>query len=174
MKESKWQIVYTRPDRERKVAELFAKKGFKAYCPFNKIHIKYGNRKKIIEDTLFISYVFVCLNENQESTALQTKGVLGFVYWLDKRAVIQDEDIAAMKLFLDDHPQVILEKTAVSLNDHARIMNDPLIIRKGNVVEIRNTAGKVSLPSLGYTLVADMQKENSEAFIYREESRVRV
>ncbi|MES1220387.1 MAG: transcription termination/antitermination NusG family protein [Bacteroidota bacterium] len=174
MKQSQWHIVYTRPERENKVAELLNKKGFKAYCPQNRLHATYGSKKKITGFPLFASYVFVSIREDQKSSVLHTNGVMGFVYWLDKPVVIRDEEVAAINFFLQDYPQVMLEKIAVNVNEPVRVINEPVMVRKGNFMEVSNPDSKVMLPSLGYVMIADTRKQGSETFIYKEESRVKV
>jgi hypothetical protein len=50
------------------------------------------------------------------------------------------------------------------------------MMRKGNLLEVRNSAVKVLLPSLGYTLTSDLRKDNIEeaAAIVDEGLQVRV
>ena len=91
-----------------------------------------------------------------------TDGVLNFVYWLAKPAVIKDEEIDIIKKFLNDHDNVQIEKTFVNVNDHVRVISGPLMMREGNVVEVKHKTVKVSLPTLGYTLIAEVDKQNLE------------
>ncbi len=51
----------------------------------------------------------------------QTEGVINFLYWLGKPAVIRDEEIAAMKKFVNDFEFIKLEKTAVNSKQVERI-----------------------------------------------------
>jgi len=85
-----WYAVHTRPRWEKKVAGQLAKKRLEYYCPLNKVQRQWSDRKKIILEPLFTSYVFVRLSETEHLPVLQTDGVLSFVYWLKKPAVIQD------------------------------------------------------------------------------------
>jgi transcription antitermination factor NusG len=162
MSESKWYAVYTKPRWEKKVAEAFSKKQIENYCPLNKVLRQWSDRKKIIYEPLFTSYVFVCFKDKESLNVLQTTGVINFVYWLGKPAVIRHEEITTIKRFLNDYSEVRLEKTHVSLNDHVRIINGPLMTRKGSVLEVRNNTIKILLPSLGHALVAEVRKENVE------------
>ncbi len=58
-----------------------------------------------------------------------------------------------LKKFLSEYDHVTVEKTQVNLNDRVRIIH---------VVEIRTNTVKITLPSLGQTLVAEIRKENLE------------
>jgi transcription antitermination factor NusG len=162
MEQTNWYAVYTKPRWEKKVADLFTRKSIENYCPLNRVQRQWHDRKKIILEPLFTSYVFVNIACVQQLAVKQTDGVLNFVYWLGKPAVIRNEEIETIKLFLDDHTNVQLGKTPVNLNDRVRIVKGPLMNREGNVVEIMNNTVKVILPSLGYTLTAKVSRSQVE------------
>lgn len=156
-----WYALYTRPRWEKKVSELLTKKKIVSYCPLNKVIKQWADRKKTILEPLFPSYVFVQLNATEMIRAKETDGVINFVYWLSKPAVIKDVEIDAIKNFLNEYDNVYLEKNAVNVNDTVRIIRGPLRDYEGNVVSIKNNNKIViSLPSLGYMMVAEVQKSN--------------
>jgi transcription antitermination factor NusG len=156
-----WYVVYTRPKWEKKVAEQLAKKKIESYCPL-KDGGQWNDRKKNVSEPLFTSYVFVRLHENEQPLVGQVDGVNNFLFWLGKPAVIRNEEIDEIKKFLNDFSVVHLEKTHVNLNDRVRILGGPLMVREGNVMEVRSSTFRVTLPSLGYTLVAETRRENVE------------
>jgi transcription antitermination factor NusG len=158
----KWYAVYTRPRWEKKVADLLVKKQVETYCPLNKVVRQWADRKKLVQEPLFTSYVFVHTNAPEQLTVKQTDGVLNFVYWLGQPAVIKDEEIDAVRQFLDEYHDVQLEKIGVNMNDRVKISDGPLMAREGNVIEVRNRTVKVQLPSLGYALTAEVDKANVE------------
>ncbi len=172
MNESKWFAVYTQPRWEKKVAEHLTKRKINNYCPLNKVQRQWSDRKKLVLEPLFNSYVFVYLNEKELMNVLPTPGVINFVYWLGRPAIIRDEEIDTIRLFLSEYQNVTLEKKSVNLNDEVRVISGPLMFRKGNVLEVRNNTVKVALPSLGHTLVAEVRKDNVENTSYIEESRL--
>lgn len=157
-----WYALYTRSRWEKKVANALEKKKIEAYCPLNKIQRQWADRKKVIFEPLFTSYVFVFTTPKEHTEIKQVDGVINFVHWLSKPAVIRDEEIETIKKFLNEYDYVTLEKTPVSLKDRVRIINGPLMMWEGNVVEIRTNTIKMTLPSLGHTLVAEIRKENIE------------
>lgn len=158
----KWFAVYTKPRWEKKVADLLTRNGIENYCPLNKVQKQWSDRKKIVHEPLFTSYVFVRTQEDGHLAVRQTGGIVNFVYWLGKPAVIRDEDIEIIKRFLNEHDNVKVVQTGVSLNDKVRVISGPLMMREGNVVEIKHKSVKVLLPSLGFTLVAEVEKVNLE------------
>ncbi|MBL7738950.1 MAG: UpxY family transcription antiterminator [Chitinophagaceae bacterium] len=157
-----WYALYTRSRWEKKVAELLDKKKIEVYCPLNKVERKWADRKKVILEPLFSSYVFVHVCEKEHLSIRQTDGVINFVHWLNKPAVIRNDEIDTIKKFLNEYDHVSVEKATVNLNDRVRIVNGPLMMWEGNVVEIRTNTVKIMLPSLGQTLVAEIRKENLE------------
>jgi transcription antitermination factor NusG len=161
-----WFALYTRPRWEKKVTELLDKKKLQVYCPLNKVQRQWSDRKKIVHEPLFSSYVFVCLSPEEHTKALKTDGVINFVYWLHKPAVIRHDEIDAIRRFLNEYENVSLEKCPVNMNDTVRILNGPLMTWEGQVVEVRANTIKVMLPSLGQYLVAEFRKENVEKVIH--------
>lgn len=159
---SHWYAVYTKPRWEKKVAAILTSRNIENYCPLNKVQRQWSDRKKTIEEPLFKSYVFVNVEEKEHSEVKRVDGILNFVSWLNKPALIRDEEIETIKLFLSDHRNVHLEKADVNLNDRVRILSGPLMTREGNVLEIKHKTVKVLLPSLGFTLVAEISKTNLE------------
>lgn len=157
-----WLAIYTRPNWEKKVAETLERKKFEVYCPLNKVKRQWSDRKKTLSEPLFNSYVFVNITENEMSAVKQVDGVLNFAYWLNKPAVIKTEEIDTIKRFLNEYDHVSVEKTQVNVHDRVRITNGPLMMWEGNVVEIRTNTVKLTLPSLGQTLVAELRKDNLE------------
>ncbi|OQP56029.1 antitermination protein NusG [Niastella yeongjuensis] len=158
----KWYAVYTRPRWEKKVADLLVKKHIETYCPLNKIVRQWADRKKLVLEPLFTSYVFVHTMPQEQLAIRQTDGILNFVYWLGQPAVIRDEEIEAVKQFLDEYHNVQLEKIHVNMHDRVRIASGPLMAREGDVIEVRSKTVKVQLPSLGYALTAEVEKANVE------------
>ena len=153
-----WYVVYTKPRWEKKVAEYLEKKGIEQYCPLNKLHKQWHDRKKIIEEPLFASYVFVKVNKNQHTYIKAIPGIVNFVHWLGKPAVIREEEIVAIQSFLSEYKTVNLEKINVSVDDVVKITHGPLIHKEGRIVQVNNNSVKVELPSLGYALIAQVSK----------------
>jgi transcription antitermination factor NusG len=153
-----WYVVYTRPKCEKKVAGLLRTGHVEAYCPVVKERKQWSDRKKTIEEPLFPSYVFVCAALQDITLIKQVPGVVNLVYWMNKPAVVREEEIAAIKNFILDYKKITLEKAAVNINEKVRIISGPFMNKEGNVVEIKHKTIKVYLPSLGYNLVAEFEK----------------
>ena len=98
--EKKWYALYTKPRWEKKIDSVLIRKGVESWCPLQKIERQWSDRKKIIEDPLFKSYVFVRIDSLEKTKVLMTDGVLNFVHYLGKPAVIKDEEVDNIKRYL--------------------------------------------------------------------------
>lgn len=151
----KWLAIYTRPRWEKKVNELLKEKGLESYCPLNKVRRKWSDRVKIVEEPLFKSYVFVKVSDDDRSAVRMTSGAINFVYWEGKPAVIKEKEILAIKRFLDEYENVEARSSAdLKVNQRVRITDGSLMDQEGKVIDLRRKTARVSIDSLGYTLVA--------------------
>jgi transcription antitermination factor NusG len=166
MFERKWHAVYTRPGKEKRIADLLTKKKIKNYLPLNKIERQESRGKKIISEPLFPGYVFLYLNDQEQASFYQTPDIINFVYWLNKPVVINNDEINAIRHFLNEYSYARLEKIPVKPNDDLRAINEPLMRRNGNVLEVAVAAVKLMLPSLGHMLIAEVIKDTMEEFTY--------
>ncbi len=103
-------------------------------------------------------YSFVFLPD-QIPIVKQTDHVLNLVYWKGQPAMVSEGEIKAIKAITVNHTNIKLLPAEVIPNDVPRLIDRPAYSIDGNVVSIKNEAIKVNLPSLGYTLVAELEKE---------------
>lgn len=157
-----WYVVYTRPKWEKKVSQILSGKELINYCPLNKVQKQWSDRKKIIMEPLFTSYVFVYASVSDHDIIRQSDGIINFVYWLGNPAIIRDEEIETIRKFMNEYKQVKLEKLFVNINDHIRITSGPLMDIHGKVIEIKTRTVKVYLPTLGYQMIAEIDKASIE------------
>src|SRR5215204_5560394 len=154
----KWLAVYTRPRWEKKVNQLLAEKGVERYCPLNKVRRKWSDRVKVVEEPLFKSYVFVKVNDEDRSVVRMTPGVINFVYWQGKPALIKEKEISAIKRFLDEYENVEVNTIDVNVNERVIITTRIVMDQEGRLLEIKNKKAMVAIDSLGYVLVAAVEK----------------
>jgi transcription antitermination factor NusG len=157
-----WYAVYTRPRWEKKVAESFSKNKIENYCPLNRVTRQWSDRKKIIYEPLFTSYVFVNVSEKEHLILKKTTGVINLVHWLNKPAVIPEHEINAIREFLNEYACVGLQKRPIAPADHVRIIDGPLMSLEGQVLYVKSKSLKIALPSLGYMMYAEVETDNVE------------
>jgi len=150
----KWYAIYTRPRWEKKVNQLLIEKGVECYCPLNKIKRKWSDRLKTVEEPLFKSYVFVKVQDAERSIVRTTNGVINFVYWDKKPAVIKEKEINAIRRFLDEHENVQVKPMHLKLDQRVKILSGTFMDQEGKILDVRHKMVKVAIDSLGYILVA--------------------
>ena len=155
-----WYIIYTKPKYEKKVAALLTKKKIENFCPINRKRITQFQRSKVAYEPLFSSYVFANVYENEIHVLRQIENVLNIVYWKGGPAIVQNEEISEIKGFVSDHENIKLERSKVNYNMEASVIDRPAFAIDGNVVMIKNKYIKINLPSLGFTMVAEMEGED--------------
>lgn len=97
-----WFAVYTKPRNEKKVAENLSLMGVEVYCPMVSVVKQWSDRKKSIQQPLFNSYVFVRLDEKDRAKVFSVPGVVRYLFWLGKPAVVRDFEIKAIKELLQE------------------------------------------------------------------------
>ncbi len=157
-----WYAVYTRPRWEKKVAELLAKKRIEHYCPLNKVLKQWSDRKKIVEEPLFSSYVFVRIADADKWRIKEIDGILNYVYWLGKPAQIPNHEIETIKRFLNEHENVQVRSKALKANDQVKIISGPFMNKEAVVIAAKGKQAQVEIPSLKIFLKATLLTQDLE------------
>lgn len=162
-----WYAIYTKANCEKKVAALLAKRKIVNYCPLNRIVTDNQSiKRKTSYVPLLSSFVFVHITEAEMDAIKQTNCVINFVYWLGKPAVIKNDEIDNLQHFTKEYSNVKIEKTLVNVEAPARIFSEPQIDINGKLMSVINTHIKLTLPSLGYIVTAEVDKSNVDLFSY--------
>lgn len=92
-----WYVVYTKPKWEKKVAEKLTQIGIECYCPLITQVKQWSDRKKKVEMPLFNSYVFIQIEDADRNSVFEVAGIVRYLFWLGKPAVVRDEEINVIK-----------------------------------------------------------------------------
>ena len=98
-----WHALYVKSRTEKKVLSQLEDNGFQAYLPLVTQVKKWSDRKKKVEEPLFKSYVFVYSNEKEYIPILNIYGVVRFVSFERKAVVVPENQILAIKKFVNDY-----------------------------------------------------------------------
>jgi transcription antitermination factor NusG len=143
-----WFAIYTRPKNEKKVAEQLFKLGIDVYCPMVTQMKQWSDRKKKVESPLISSYVFVNLDEKDRNTVFEVHGIVRYLYWLGKPAIVQDHEIALLK----DSLKGILSSVEVQglqPGDSLIISKGPFQGKEGVVSQVEKNKIRLILKELG-------------------------
>ena len=146
--EKKWFVVYTRPKQELKVAQQLTAMGITNYCPTITLVKQYSDRKKKVSKPLLSSYVMVRLEEKERESVFACSGIVRYLFFLGKPAVVPAYEIELMQ----DHLNGVYNDskvTALGVGDSHTITEGPFSGVSGRVVETNNTKVKLELASLG-------------------------
>lgn len=154
----RWYAIYTKPRWEKKVHVLLQDKGIECYCPLNKVHRKWSDRIKVIEEPLFKSYVFVRVSEDDKTPVRMVNGVVNFVYWQGKPAIIKDKEILVIQKFLNDYDNVEVRQIDIAPEDTVIVKQGVLMGRKGTVKRVMRKKVEVIIESIGFCLTAHIDK----------------
>ena len=155
-----WLAIYSRPRWEKKVAKLLQEKGIECYCPLNKVRRQWSDRIKTVEEPLFKSYVFVRVSESERASVRLVQGVVNFVYWLGKPAVVKDREIETIQKFLNEYEAVEAHPVHIKPNARVRIRQGALMDKVGVVKKLRSGRVEVWIDSIGIKLVAIVETRN--------------
>ena len=96
----KWYVVYTKPKWEKRATDQLTQFGVNCYCPLIKKVQQRSDRKIKVEVPLFDHYIFVQLAEKDRNKVFHSPGVLRYLFWLGKHAIVKDQEIDTIKEWL--------------------------------------------------------------------------
>jgi transcription antitermination factor NusG len=159
-KKTNWYVVYSKPRWEKKVYTTLMDNNIEAYCPMNKVRRKWSDRLKWVDEPLFKSYVFVHIREEEQIHVRATSGVVNFVYWLGKPAIVKDKEIELIRKFLDDYTEVQVIPLDLQVNSRITIRRGAFMNKRAKVIRLLNNKVQVIIESIGFTLLAIVDKSN--------------
>jgi transcriptional antiterminator RfaH len=152
-----WNVLYTKPKAEKKVASRLAECGFKVYCPVVKTVRQWSDRKKRITVPLFASYVFIQVPPAQREEVFFIPGVVRYLYWLGKPAIVWQHEIDAIKDFLNDYGKnSFIKITHLSPGQRVKVVKGPFAEQSGEVVRVSKNRVILEILSLGIGIQADL------------------
>lgn len=153
-----WRVIYTRPRWEKKVDSLLQQKGIESYCPVIQKESQWADRKKKVEWPLFSSYLFVKINARDELAVRETFGVINFVYFCGKPALMREniiDDIRKCLLRYDDIEAIHIN--SLKVGDHVKINNGAFTNHLGEIVKIEGKKVLMVLEHLDYALITKVE-----------------
>jgi len=161
-KEYKWYAVYTKSRSEKKVANLLSREHIEVYLPLKKSLRQWSDRKKLIEEPLIRSYVFVKISEKEYYSVLNTPGVIKYVSFEGKAAPIGEWQIIALRKVVAGANDYELSSENYKKGHKVKITSGAMAGVTGEVVEIRgNKKFIIRIDHIGYSILLNLHKETS-------------
>ena len=129
-----WYIGYTYPNYEKKVQRLLSQKRIDSLLPMQKVIRQWSDRKKQIELPLFPNYIFINTTAHERFDALNTEGILKFVSFEGRPAVLSEKDIESIRKISNGDFEISKEHSFEN-GDYVMITQGPFIGMKGILFE---------------------------------------
>ena len=147
-----WYVVYTKPKWEKKIAERLNEKGVVAYCPLIHKTSQWSDRKKTITVPLFNSYIFVQIEEKNRNQVFQVQGVVRYLFWLGKPAIVKDSEIQTIKQWLSNPKSFDVVVEQWEKGDKIILDSGPFANQTAVIQEVKQNQYILILESLGCVL----------------------
>jgi transcriptional antiterminator RfaH len=122
----RWYAVYTKPRSEKKLADRLTEKGIEAYLPMRRTLKQWSDRKKMVDEPLISSYVFVNVPRENYFEVLNTPGAVKYIWFCGKPAVIPSNQIDALKLVLGNAPEIDCVSAGLLQGTRVRVTSGPM------------------------------------------------
>ena len=120
---TRWYAVYVKSRYEKKTSKLLADRHIEAYLPVVVRLKQWSDRKKMVDEPLFKSYLFVHTDLKNYFDILNTPGVVRFVCFESKPVPVPDNQLIAVKEYIGE-------------NDREEDFSTVTDIHEGQMVEI--------------------------------------
>ena len=99
----RWYAVYVKSRYEKKTAKLLEDRHIEVYLPLLNRLKQWSDRKKMVEEPLFKSYIFVRTDLKNYYDILNTPGIVRFIGFEGRPAPVPDNQIVAVKQFVGEY-----------------------------------------------------------------------
>jgi transcription antitermination factor NusG len=146
-----WYVLYTKPRQEKKVADSLNSIGIEVYCPLVTQMKQWSDRKKKVQVPLITSYVFVNIEEYQREAVFKVSGIVRYLFWLGKPAVVRAIEIEALQQSLEGIV-ASFEVSAIQKDTVYKIPDGPFQGFEGVVKNVNATTIQLMLVDLGFLI----------------------
>ena len=148
----KWFVLCTKPRNELKVTERLTSIGVEVYTP-TKIEVRqWSDRKKKVTMPLLPSMVLVQLLEKEVELVFNVPGAVRFLFEHGKRASVSNEEVLAMKSYLETVVQK--ESKRLAVGDLVKV---PLLEQEAILLSIKGKKCLAQLQKLGAIVSFQLQ-----------------
>tara|TARA_B100001173_G_C15994619_1_gene550498 strand:- start:955 stop:1416 length:462 start_codon:yes stop_codon:yes gene_type:complete len=151
----KWYVIRTKPNFEIKVADALNSLGINAYCPVFSFIKQYSDRKKKVEKPLLPSYVLVFIEESNRVKVFSVPGVIRYMFYMGKPAIVRDEEIEILKSELSNFYN-ISNSDKLNKGSGFKIPKGPFKGIEGEIVNLTKNKLRLKLKTLGLFMTVSL------------------
>ncbi|SHG17198.1 Transcription antitermination factor NusG [Salegentibacter echinorum] len=152
-----WYVLRSKPQHEIKSAKILEKLGIEVFCPVITEIRQWSDRKKKVITPLFKPYLFVRLDAAERNKVFEAPGILNYMFWLGKPAVVREDEIETIKSWLSNDAYEEFEVGAFKPGEEIEIKTGKMANKKAIIKEVGTKRLKLILPDLGWTLSTKIQ-----------------
>jgi transcriptional antiterminator RfaH len=146
-----WFVLFTKPRNELKITERLRSMGIEGYAPC-KIEVRqWSDRKKKVLVPLLPSMVLVSLQDKQVDQVFEVPGVVRYLFEHGKRAKVSNEEVLAMKSYLENTYSAQKE---LEVGDTVKV---PLLEQEATLLSIKGKKCLAQLQKLGAIVSFQLQ-----------------
>ena len=164
-----WYAIYTNPRSEKSAHRALLEKGIHAYLPLVKTLRQWSDRKKMVEEPLFRSYLFVNVTKAEYIKVLNTPGVVRYITFEGKAVPIPQNQIDAIKYFLETEVPDEEGLTGFAPGALVEVTRGTLMGLRGTLVEERGRHRvKVVIEAIGKSIAITIPKSGLREIVINE------
>ncbi len=133
------------------------RKDIEVYCPMRKTKRKWSDRYKWVEEPLLRSYCFVRLEEKDRNLVFGVPGVVRYLFWLGKPAVVRDEEIEGLREMLGNFDHENISIRGFDVADRIKVKGGVFDSLEGEIVEKRGSKLQILLEALQLVVYVDLR-----------------
>lgn len=126
--------------------------GIEVYCPLITEVKQWKDRKKKLKTPLFKSYVFIKLEEKKRNRVFDVPGVVRYLFWLGKPAIVRNEEIQVIQEWLEDEKVEDVKVEHLNEGDKITIKNGAFKDQEAIIREVGKRKMRLIMPKLGFTV----------------------
>ncbi|MEA5141163.1 UpxY family transcription antiterminator [Arcicella rigui] len=153
-----WFVLYTKSNNEKKVAERLSAINIDVYCPTIRTERKWSDRIKVVEVPLFKSFCFVNLDEKDRAKVFTIPGVVRYLFWLNKPAVVQQKEIDTIRELLNSFNHNLIKVETFKINESILINSGVFEGKEAIVLSYQGKKIMVKIDSLDMYISIDLTK----------------
>jgi len=133
--EPKWYAIYTNPRAEKQVRDRLLEAGVEVFLPLQKTYRIWSDRKKLVEQPLLSSYVFVKVVQKDFIRVYKISGVVRFVTFEGQPASIPQNQIDNLKLLINSDTEIEVSSERFEKGDNVEVIRGALVGLTGELIK---------------------------------------
>lgn len=137
MNNKHWYVIYTRANAEKKLSERLSERSIENFLPLSTVTKIWSDRKKVLTEPLFKSYVFVRCDVNELHKAKTTAGFSHYISFGGYPVVIPEKQIDIVKTVLRLYSDTCSMASRFVAGDSVSVIAGPLKGMNGTLISIK-------------------------------------